>query len=158
MKTLSIQEIEDMLPRAVKKQYRGFVMRDEKKPLLEVGYYVINLDSEDNPGTHWCLAIITPDDEPNLYFDSFGQPPPEEILKWLKTGGKDLMYSTSHLQDKNSASCGWFVINLMKYLTTNKKKSATDNLYNFVTRLYKDGDVSKNEALLERRFKRPTAT
>ena len=152
MRTLSIQEIEDMLPKPVKKQYRGFVMRNDPKPPLQEGYYVVNLDSKDNQGTHWCLFIKTPSDEPNLYFDSFGLNPPVEILDWAKSEGEDVMYSTSHIQQEKSHSCGWFVTLLMKYLTTHKKKSATDNLYNFVTRYFRDGQLARNEALLARQF------
>ena len=72
MRNLSIAEMENMLPKSVKKQYRTFLMRDQSLPAPKEGYYIINLDSEDNQGTHWCLTQITPKNEPNLYFDPFG--------------------------------------------------------------------------------------
>ena len=56
---------------------------------------IINLDSNNEPGTHW----ICYDD--SFYFDPFGLPPPENILFIER-------YNTSQYQNKISVFCGYF--------------------------------------------------
>jgi hypothetical protein len=149
MKTLSNLEIESMLSDKVRKYYNGFYMRDTLPSTHKKGYYLINIDEDAGMGTHWTLAIITSGKEHNLYFCSFGQPPPDEVLKWLKSNKPNVLYSTSVLQHKRSSSCGYFVVNLMEYLTKKVNKyTATRKLYDFVTKYYTDGDVNDNERLL----------
>ena len=47
------------------------------------GAYIINLqNSNDGNGTHWyCLYI---ENKHAMYFDSYGGPPPKEVVKFFK--------------------------------------------------------------------------
>ena len=54
---------------------------------------IINLDSNNGPGTHWVCYVDS------FYFDPFGLPPPENIL-FIKR------YNTSQFQKKISVLCG----------------------------------------------------
>jgi hypothetical protein len=146
--------MEELMSKRAKKHYRGFYMRNEKKPVPQKGYYILNLDDETGMGTHWVGVIVTNKKEPNLYFDPFGMPPPDTIIEWLSHPVSRLtpIYSTSELQDRKSSSCGWFVILLFDYLTKHlSKRSMKDNLYNFVTKYFRDGGATENEKLLELR-------
>ena len=55
------------------------VYAKDKLPTICQGKFVINLQSStDGNGTHW-VALKT-DGKKGTYFDSFGQPPPVEVL------------------------------------------------------------------------------
>ena len=43
---------------------------------------IVNLDKSSGPGTHW-VAIFLKDVSHAYYFDSYGQPPPPIIAKYL---------------------------------------------------------------------------
>ena len=62
--------------------FRDVFLRDElpKKPRAnECG--ILNLDDSSGRGTHWVGWIKRRNDK--LYFDSYGLPPPTELLKYL---------------------------------------------------------------------------
>ena len=64
--------------------FRGVLLRDKlpKSPRSkECG--ILNLDDSSGKGTHWVAWIKRGKDE--IYFDSYGLPPPTELLKYLKS-------------------------------------------------------------------------
>ena len=64
--------------------FRGVFMRDTlpKKP-KRVECSIVNLNKSNETGSHWvCFAKIG---KTRLYFDSFGQDVPFEIIRYLKT-------------------------------------------------------------------------
>ena len=64
--------------------FRGVKMRDElpSKPWkMECG--VLNLNTHEQKGSHW-IAWYKAGKE-RYYFDSFGEPPPIEMMQYLKT-------------------------------------------------------------------------
>ena len=68
--------------------------------------YIFNLQSEnDGHGTH-LVAFKYKNNEID-YFDSFGFPPPIDIMK--KSKGK-IKYSHKEIQDYDSTTWGWFCI------------------------------------------------
>lgn len=86
-------------------------MRDElpKHPFKnECG--IINLDSSQNPGTHWvAYAKLNNYVE---YFDSYGNlKPPEEFLRYV---GFDVFYNYTNEQKNNSYICGHLCIKFLK--------------------------------------------
>ena len=69
---------------------------------------IINLDSQIGTGTHWvCYRNV---DKHCEYFDSFGLPMPEEVLTYLSTGGKRIIYSHDEIQERNSVLCGYWCL------------------------------------------------
>ena len=69
---------------AVKKlnipNFRGVFVRDElpNKPRKnECG--ILNLDDSNGPGQHW--VVFSENGKDKIYFDSYGLPPPTELLK-----------------------------------------------------------------------------
>lgn len=63
---------------------------------------VINLDSSENPGTHW-VAYVKLNDYVE-YFDSYGNlKPPKEFVKYA---GSNINYNYTNVQGNNSYKCG----------------------------------------------------
>jgi len=97
--------------------FRGVFMRDNlnlSPNKEEIG--ILNLDSIENNGTHWVLYYKS--NHNCYYFDSFGQGPPEELLKYLKN---NIWASTFVLQEIGSKYCGYLCICLLKYIVEYKK-------------------------------------
>ena len=44
------------------------------------------------------------------YFDSFGLVPPNEVIKYMKTTNKNIIYNDSQIQNMNSILCGYYCI------------------------------------------------
>lgn len=68
----------------------GCFMRDELPNNLLQGCGVMNLDDSTGPGTHWTAWYK------NVYFDSYGFPPPEEFLD--KIGNAEIEYNDLDIQ------------------------------------------------------------
>ena len=102
---------------AVKKlnipNFRGVFSRDElpKKPRAnECG--ILNLDDSRGVGTHWQLFSKRGKDK--LYFDSYGLPPPTELLKYL---GDSVYYNSERIQPDNEVFCGHLCLYVLKKLS-----------------------------------------
>jgi len=119
----------------------GVYCRDEIPHRLHDGWYMLNLDRASGEGTHWCCWYIG---KQNLYFDSFGFPPPKELERGLQT----YTYSGRKIQNLNSDSCGWFCLFCIKYC----EDRGTDlRPYNQFLSLFSD-KPSANEKILENYF------
>lgn len=106
----------------------GVYMRNEKKPKIKKNkFYIFNNDDKDNSGTHWVAAFTSP--KATIFFDPFGLPPSEEILKFLKTSKAEKhIYSSSQLQNIRSSLCGYYVLYFIYKMY--KGKSLYDFLMN----------------------------
>ena len=142
----------------------GVYMKDELNFIKKNGYYIINLDSSVNNGSHWVALVINNND--NFYFDSFGCVPPTEVEIFINNNAK-VKYGFNNwiCQDLKSSNCGFYCVGLFIYLKQHKKnifKSANDfinifydeTLLNdtvlqiFFTNL-KTNDIVKNKLLLK---------
>ena len=94
--------------------FRGIYSRDSLSPKMlknEVG--IINLNTKIGPGTHW--VAYRNGDKYAEYFDSFGLVMPFEILNYLQTSNKHVMYSGDEIQERDSVLCGfWSLYYLME--------------------------------------------
>jgi len=107
----------------------GVYMKDELKIQKQDGYYIINLDSSVNNGSHWVALVIKGND--NFYFDSFGCVPPTEVEQFINAHGSKVKYGFNNwiCQDLKSSNCGFYCVGLFIYLKQHKKnifKSAND--------------------------------
>ena len=75
---------------------------------------VVNMDDSTGQGTHY--VCYWHDNSNTYYFDSYGVPPPDDLLSYLRTGGKQIAYNTTQLQPIKSAMCGYFCIYVLKHL------------------------------------------
>ena len=90
-------------------------------------YVVINLDSEEGKGTHWVAALNAPHENTVLYFDSFGISPCQQIEKYCRSSGKELVYNSSEQQQLESNRCGFFCTYVIEKVASGK--SYYDTLY-----------------------------
>ena len=95
---------------------------------------IINLDSNNGPGTHWACYVDS------FYFDPFGLPPPENIL-FIKR------YNTLQYQKKKiSVLCGYFCLFFIK------KFQDRNSIYNILYKILDPINPSKNETILKDYF------
>ena len=76
-------DIEYMVKKLKISYFRNVFARDclPKHPhIRECG--IVNLNKHNQSGSHWvCYAV---GESHKIYFDSFGEPPPPELVKYLK--------------------------------------------------------------------------
>lgn len=135
-------------------KFSGVYMSDELSKLIpEQGkVYIVNLgasnrhNKDGSVGTHW-VAISNMLLSSIIYFDSFGAPPNEAILKFLrkakmrvptrefnkqgisiktdprkdKIQSKRIVYNTMQVQDLDSSACGFFSVYVLKQLMKNRR-------------------------------------
>ena len=87
--------------------FKGVYMRDEIKGRPEKDEcFIMNIDHSNNPGTHWTSLFVKRG--VCRYFDSYGFPPPVEIVRYCD--GLDLRYSSSKIQRVGEVLCGHYSI------------------------------------------------
>ena len=121
-KGLANVDIESYVKKLKIPNFRGVFMRDT---LLinpkKVECAVVNLNTSNEIGSHWvCLAKIG---KSRIYFDSFGQDVPLEIMKYLKTskeyknGVAVIARNTDIVQRVNTYVCGYLCLFVLTSLT-----------------------------------------
>jgi hypothetical protein len=124
--TLSNLEINNLMDGI--KNFRGVFMKDELPKIMGSDEsIIINLDSSKNDGTHWVCAYNDKFSKYVYYFDSYGVLPPINVVKYLNTSGKTILYNTSQLQSLISSMCGYYCVFICKELY--KHKSFYDTVY-----------------------------
>ncbi len=101
--------------------FRGCFMKDQLPDKLELGSFIINLESStQGDGTHWtCLynRVDPETKEPTSYFfDSFGVCPSIEVYSIMYPRFE---WNRHQFQAIKSKACGWFCcffINLSKWI------------------------------------------
>lgn len=129
----------------------GIFLRD-KLPAKTVdnGFYVFNLDTSRGDGTHWTGAI-TKHGEVN-YFDSFGFPPPTEIVKFLKgKQNRQIGWNNWALQPITSTTCGLWVITYGAYVHGADVGSLQQTANTFLNHF--GSDFLKNDRRMKAEFK-----
>ena len=107
-KALSNHELIEYIKQLKIKHFRGVFMRDSlpKKPRTkECG--IVNLADSLSDGTHWVCYFN------NCYFDSYGLPPPLEIVQYL---GDNLEYNIYQIQ-KSGQICGHLCLYFLNRIT-----------------------------------------
>ena len=93
--------------------FKGVFLRDTlpKKPRKnECGF--LNLDDSSGPGQHW--VAFSKKGKEQLYFDSYGLPPPTELLEYLKG---PVLYNSERIQPDNEVFCGHLCLYVLKKLS-----------------------------------------
>ena len=87
---------------------------------------IINLDSIKGSGTHWiCYTNI--DKQMVEYFDPFGLIMPHDILHYLDTSGKKVIYSQDEIQNRDTVLCGYWCLYYL--IEKQKGKSILDVIH-----------------------------
>ena len=83
---------------------------------------IINLNTHDQAGSHWTCYFKNQDQR--FYFDSYGQAPPDELIKYLKTpkelkeNAAVIQRSAVMVQHLDSNECGSLCLYVLKKLST----------------------------------------
>ena len=147
----------------------GIYFKDELPRKMEVGKaYIINIqDSTDddgraNSGTHWTCMYSTKYVNGNIepiYFDSYGQPPPEDVKKFVRNSiNKYLPFTTKDIQSLMSDVCGWYTCAFLYAVTHPRMKSGdlyqdVDTFLALFDDLTTSHDFKKNEYMLKHFFR-----
>lgn len=103
--------------------YSGCVSKHQLKNVNNGKFYVVNID--DDPignGTHWVAVLGGK--RYNCYFDPFGVPPDDTIMKILKKNRKKVLYNTNQIQHLESVMCGYYCVHFCEFMD---KKSSKEN-------------------------------
>lgn len=144
--------------------------KDELEAPIEFNRsYIINLENsmdengQPNSGTHWVFLQCNkyPNDKTeSIYFDPYGQPPPENIKAVVKqtTGKAGVPYTEKDIQSLMNNACGFYCLALGHFI--NASQYRTGNLYddvaNFIDMfddLNHSIDFKKNEYILKHFFR-----
>lgn len=112
-KPLSNVELEDAAESLGIPRFRGIFMRDALPPNphpIECG--IMNHDDRDGPGTHWTCWYKR--EGLKIYFDSYGLPPPDEMIDYLRP---EIRYNTDEIQRRGDVVCGHFCLYVLKLLS-----------------------------------------
>ena len=105
---LSSTECNNIMRLAKVKNYLGAEHSRNNLPnkLYHGQSLIINLDKDSGAGSHWLACYCG--NKYTIYFDSFGIIPPPEIITFMKTANKPIIYNLDELQYENSILCGYF--------------------------------------------------
>ena len=91
--------------------FHGCFIKNKLPARLSNGFYIINLNGQ----SHWTALVKN--GKHFYYFDSFGCPPPTEVLNKILP---QYIYNQFDIQDIDSSSCGWYCIAFLRYMHHNK--------------------------------------
>lgn len=137
--------------------FRGVFCKNQLPKKLINGSFVINMENDKddkgniNPGSHWVALFIDHHMNP-YYFDSFGFPPPQDVIKFCKKTNKKIAYSQKQIQDVKSHCCGYYALSFCKYMSNKSDpRLSTLNKFDNFLNMFSD-DVKKNEQILKSFF------
>lgn len=133
--------------RKMKIPLNDVLMRDElNEHNIRPGYYILNLQSSDESGSHWVSFIYKTDTM--YYIDSFGVEAVQDIIDLAdRMDIKNFYWNEDDYQHINSENCGIYCLALFHYIENNKgtlKKKIND----FMNIFFKS--TEKNDKVLRR--------
>lgn len=141
-----------------------FKDRLAKKKLQYNKSYIINMENEldedghKNEGSHYtCFQV---NKYPNgkkegIYFDSFGQPPPQIVETFT---GMKLPYQTKDIQSLMNSACGWYCLAFLHFINASEYRSKhlytdCEDFTDLFDDLNKTNNHLKNEYVLKHFFR-----
>lgn len=135
-------------------------MLPKRNEINSTKFCIANLDPSYMDGSHWVALIYRPYPKKDVYFDSYGRPPPLEIERRLK---KDYKRNKIQLQHSFSTACGqWCIFFCCALFSNHALKKISDffdrqsdllvNDYivnNFVNSILTDDNIYK---VIDRKF------
>lgn len=91
------------------------IMRDQIHDLKPNTKYILNLDTSLGSGTHWTSFFIN--GKSLTYFDSFGMPPPQELVDYASKHKLSIKWNKIQYQDDQSTACGYFAMYAVKSMS-----------------------------------------
>ena len=143
--TLSDKQIDQFVQVLGIPNYLGCIAKNQLPSHRVYGWYIVNLQSEnegDGRGTHWVYVGVQPPFA--TYFDSFGQPMPEVVARFLV--GLRVFENHEIYQSLSSHMCGWFCLYLA-YQQFKLRRTFVDIVSGFNSRY-----PSHNDSILKSYF------
>ena len=128
------------------KNFNGVISRNQVPQIMEYGLYVVNLDDDTGPGTHWVVICVNHDIV--FYFDSFGMKPPAEVIK---LSNNSYIANTSQYQHMDSVLCGYFCI-FFAHRYSQIKEENNRKKYIQILKPLKKNNTTYNENLIKHYF------
>ena len=118
---------------------------------LKTGSYVINLgDFKKLGGTHWTALYI--DKNKNaIYYDSFGETCPNQVIKECKKKNIKLKINMFRNQQLNGTECGYWCLAFLHWMT--KYKQATQYNLNIFNKPFHTEKTENNLLILKKYIK-----
>lgn len=133
--------------------------------------YIINLEDEydekgeRNDGSHYVCMQYNKYPKKDYrdeyaYFDSYGCPPPEEVLKFCNV--KEMPYNMIDVQSLMNDACGWYCLAFLYFINVFQGRSMNfyqdcEHFTSLFNDLNKTNDWKYNEWLLKQFFKSPNS-
>ena len=115
---------------------------------IKAGSYVLNMDRDDYQGTHWICLYVNGNNA--VYYDSFGQEAPIEIVNFCKRGKVKLIMNYTQIQDIDDTSCGYYCLAFLYWMT--KYKTPSQYYLNMFNKPF-DENTKKNKLILQKFIK-----
>ena len=101
------------------------VMRDEVKDLPQYGYFIINIQTAEEPGAHWSSVYSNPTTV--YFFDSYALPPYEEVIeKFNHTKNRYSGDYHEQIQTFDKKYCGQMALFFLYRMSKAQTKSLED--------------------------------
>ena len=123
--------------------FNHVISRDQIQNQNKRGFYIVNLDNKQGPGTHWVAMKIG--QHLIEYFDSFGLNCPMEVVSLSNKIGINYVYNSTQYQDLNSVLCGYYCL----FFINERHKNET---YYDIIKKFSNTDHANNERLITRYF------
>lgn len=101
-------------------------MRDQITTVYPNNPYILNLDTSAGSGTHWTTFMLSK--KTIQYFDSFGMPPPQELVDYASKHKLAIKYNQQQYQNVSSVACGYFAMYVAKSMYEKTYPSSLDIL------------------------------
>ena len=130
-------------------------MKDEPPEQIYQGGYIINLQdaSLDEGGTHFVSLFIPTHQNVIGYMDSFGFPPSQSTLNWLKTTSLrsfPVTWNDKQIQNIHSGGCGIYSLFFIDYMSRQNKFKPLQEAMKSFQKLF-DDDTTKNLSILKQK-------
>ena len=150
LRALTDVRIDSIMTEAESQDFLGCFPKDKIPTKVSETGMIINLNNDKEPGSHWICFSAIPDQDYITIFDSFGTPPPEQLLKYARKASKKynkpIIYSSMQAQSTDQESCGWYCIYILTHL---EKGYRLDELI----KDFSPSSTAINEELLAKFFK-----
>ena len=143
-----------------KDSFIGVFSSDTLPSYVQTGYYVVNLDMSQQPGSHWIAIKISKSKCKNEYFDSYGLGPP--IVPFKKFMRYNYTCNSRRLQHSLSTTCaqwciyytwrkcqGWSLKNILKPFNSKENNFLiSDHVLNLVV----NNSFKINRKVIDKKF------
>lgn len=121
-----------------KRYFRGVFASDQIPAPCTPGFYIVNLDTSTEPGSHWIGLKIASRGK-NEFFDSYGFAP--QNTKFKKILGKTYLYNRKKLQHPDSTTCGQWCLFYIFF-------AARGHTLKKIFKTFSSGDKKINDSLV----------